>query len=133
MSEIYHERRQPLVGPRTPVERVYTATGPVYVPVASELQECQPIRRETMRVTRRNVRMPDGREGIEITEEHDVMYGPPRPRTRGESDAVRIGLAGIVSFLIVCIVFSMFGGGNQSALLLPAYWGGFIALWGALS
>jgi hypothetical protein len=133
VSEIYHERRQPLIGPRTPVERVVTATRLLYVPVESELQACQPIRRETMRVTRRHLRTADGREGLEVTEEHDVVYGPPRSNVRRDPDAVRIGLAGIVAFLIICIAFTMFGGGEQSMALIPVYWTAFGTLWWSLS
>jgi hypothetical protein len=133
VSEIYHERQQPLLGPRTPVQRFYTPEGPVYVPVASELQACQPIRRETMRVIRRTVQTADGRTGIEVTEEHDVIYGPPRAHASREHDAIRTGLAGVVAFLIVCLGFSMLGGGDQSPALIPLYWVAFVALWWALA
>jgi hypothetical protein len=105
----------------------------VYVPIASEVQACQPIRRETMRVIRRHVQTADGRSGIEVTEEHDIMYAPPRPHARREHDAVRTGLAGVVAFLTVCIVFTAFGGGEQSAALIPVYWGAWGTLWWALS
>jgi hypothetical protein len=132
MSEMYHERRQPL-SPRTPVERVYTANGPVYVPITSDVQPCQPIRRETMRVIRRQVLTADGRAGIEVVEEHDVVYGPPRVQEGREPDLVRTCLAGIVAFLVVCVAFTAFGGGAQSMALIPAYWGAVAALWWALA
>ncbi len=133
MSELFHQRQDPLIGPRTPVQRVYTAHGAVYVPISSEIQEHQPIRRETKRVIRRQVQTTDGRAGIEITEEHDVVYAPPGARSVREHGAKGIALAGVVSFIAICIAFTMFGGSSQSYLTMPLYWAGFGALWWALS
>lgn len=133
MGDLFYERQPPLIGPRTPVQRVYTAQGPVYVPIASELQEAQPIRRETKRVIRRQVETSDGRAGVEITEEHDVVYGPARPQAQREHDVVRIGLAGVVSVIAISIVFTMLGGASQSYATAPLYWVGVLALWWSLS
>lgn len=133
MNEIYQDGCQPFFGASMPVQRVHTAAGPVYVPVSSELHASQPIRREITRVIRRQVQTEDGRFGIELTEERDIVYAPARASLRREHDPVRVGLAGIVAFLAVCILFTMLGGGDQSAGLIPLYWGGFFTLWWALS
>jgi hypothetical protein len=126
VSEIYYEGQQPLVGSRTPLARVY-------VPTATEIKSYQPVRRERTRITRRHIQLADGREGLEITEERDVTYAPPLAHGQRKADPVRGGLAGIVAFLTICIVFTGLGGGDQSLALIPIYWGAFGALWWGLS
>jgi hypothetical protein len=134
VAQIYSHGEQPLVHPRTPVQLVYTAQGPVYVPIALHTEECQPIKAETRRVIRRQLHTPDGRTGVEITEEHDVTYAPPRRRGRTQSDAVRVTLAAVVSFIAVSIAFTMFGGATSEGFAaLPVYWVSVGVLWWSLS
>ena len=134
VAQIYSHGEQPLLRPRNPVQMVYTAQGPVYVPIASETGECQPVKAETRRVIHRQVHTPDGRTGVEITEEHDVTYAPPRRHGRTQSDQVRVTLAAVVSFIAVSIAFTMFGGATSEGFAsLPLYWVSFGALWWSLS
>lgn len=130
MTEIHTQRQQSMVG--TPVQRFYTMDGPVYVP-AGEFPASQPIRRETVRVTRRRVETLDGHAGVEIIEEHDVVYGAPRGCVPRTSDPIRSGLAGFAAFVVVCLVFTALGGGEQGPGMIPVWWGAFAGLWWALS
>lgn len=131
MSEIRSVR--PQVGSWTQVRSVYAATEPVYRPLASEISDFQPVERETWRTIRRHVRTVEGHAGIEFVEEHDVFYAASPSPAPQESDFVRVCLAGVVSFIAICLVFTMFGGGEQSPALIPVYWFGFFILWRGLS
>lgn len=131
MPDIHSQRQQPVVG--IPVQRFYTADGPVYVPADSEIRTSQPIRRETVRVTRRRVETLDGRAGFEIIEEHDVVYGTPRACVPSTPDPTRVGLAGFTAFVVICLAFTALGGGEQSPGMIPVWWGAFAGLWWALS
>lgn len=125
MGERYDQREAPILGQRTRVEKQYTATGPIYVPVESDIEQPQEIRRETKRRIRRHVLTDDGRQGIEETEEHDVEYGPAHPQQR-----VAGGCAtGFTAFIIICLVFTALGGSDQSMATIPLYWLGFAGLW----
>ncbi|HST60517.1 MAG TPA: hypothetical protein VLK84_17585 [Longimicrobium sp.] len=132
MGEKFDQREAPILGSRVRVEKQYTPSGPVYVPVESELQAPQEIVRETKRVIRRHILSPDGRTGVEETEEVDVEYAPAREqggRVRGMNGFA----AGFTAFIVVCLAFSAMGGSDQSPALIPMYWIGFAALWAWLA
>lgn len=124
----YDHRDHPLIGARTPVVRVYTPHGAVYVPTTSEITQPQPIERETRRSISRRILTADGRQGIETTEEHDVVYGAPIPaQAPGRRNPVI--LAGIVAFILVSIAYTMLAGAEPSPAALPLYWIAFVCSW----
>lgn len=131
MSEIRDV--QPQVSSWTQVRSVHAATEPVYRPLVSEIPGFQAVERETRRTIRRHVRSAEGHAGIELVEEHDVFYAASPSPAPQESDFVRVCLAGFAAFILVCIIFTMFGGGAQSPGLIPVYWLGFFMLWRGLS
>lgn len=128
MSQLNHQIQQSRIGSRAPATVVYTPTGEVYLHAEAELP-AQPIARETRRTTQRRVWTADGRAGLEITDEHDVVYAPPLDQRRPRSDVKRTVLAGVVAFIATSLAFTMLGGGEQGPALIPFYWIAFGALW----
>jgi hypothetical protein len=125
MGEQFDQREKPILGSRVRVEKQYTASGPIYVPVESEIQAPQEIVRETKRVIRRHVLTDDGRQGIEEREEHSVEYGPAHPQQRSAGGCA----TGFTAFVVTCIAFTALGGSDQSMAAIPLYWAGFFGLW----
>jgi hypothetical protein len=132
MGDKFDQREQPILGSRVRVEKQYTATGPVYVPVESEIQAPQEVVHETKRIVRRHILTADGRTGVEETEEHSVEYAPARD-VGGRGGGINGFAAGVVAFIVVCLAFSAMGGSDQSPVLVPLYWVAFAALWAWLA
>jgi hypothetical protein len=126
------QRAHPLIGIRYTEQGIYPADG-FGVPVASGFQQGQPVRRETRRIIRREVHADDGRSGVELTEELEIHYAAPRAPQRQEADPVRAALAGIVSFIGICLMFTALGGSSQSMASMPVYWLAFFFLWWLLA
>jgi hypothetical protein len=109
------------------------ADGAVHLGFHSTHQSSQPMRRETRRLIRREVQTNDGRLGVELTQEHTIHYAEPRNESHQETDLVRTMLAGVVSFIGMCLVFSALGGSAQSFGSLPFYLALFFFAWWLLA
>ncbi|MBB4635639.1 hypothetical protein [Longimicrobium terrae] len=133
MADRFDRQQHPLSAAPTCCGCTAAAAGLTYVSGSAGEQGAQTIQEETRRRVRRKIMDPCGREGIELIEEHHLVYVQPSAPSPREPDAVRSGLAAIVAFILIALAFTAAGGNQQSFALAPVYLGGFLLLWSWLA
>lgn len=123
----------PIFRSQTPGEAISPIPAAIHVGRAGDPAEPPAVKRERWKLIQRRVWAVDGREGLELIEEREVVYAPAQGGRPSATDPVRIALAGTVAFIIVALTFTAAGGSDQSFALAPFYWGFFCFLWWLLA